>query len=76
MPAKKSAANQALARAIRAARAERGYSQESFATGAGIDRSYYGAIERGEFNVTLDTIVRIGNGLGTSLCDLLARAKL
>jgi transcriptional regulator with XRE-family HTH domain len=40
MAAKKSPANQALARAIRAARAERGYSQESFAARAGIDRSY------------------------------------
>jgi transcriptional regulator with XRE-family HTH domain len=76
MPAKKSPANQALARAIRAARAERGYSQESFAASAGIDRSYYGAVERGEFNVSLDTIVRIASSLGTTSRDLLGRAGL
>jgi transcriptional regulator with XRE-family HTH domain len=47
MPPKKSAANIALGNAIRAARRERGYTQESFAAHADIDRSYYGAIERG-----------------------------
>jgi transcriptional regulator with XRE-family HTH domain len=51
--AKKSAAAQALGEAIRSARKERGYAQEAFATRVGLDRSYYGAIERGEFNVTL-----------------------
>jgi transcriptional regulator with XRE-family HTH domain len=76
MPAKKSPANQALARAIRAARVRRGYNQESFAARAGVDRSYYGAIERGEFNVTLDTIVKIASGLGVNGGDLLAAAKL
>ncbi len=49
MQAKSSQANQALGRALRAARLERGESQEAFAARAGIDRSYAGAIERGEF---------------------------
>ena len=76
MPPKKSAANQALGRAIRAARRERGFAQEAFAARAGIDRSYFGAIERGEFNVSLDTIVRLASGLGVSASALLKRAKL
>ena len=76
MPPKKSAANQALGRAIRAARRERGFAQEAFAAHAGIDRSYFGAIERGEFNVSLDMIVRLANGLGVSASELLARARL
>jgi hypothetical protein len=53
MPAKKSAALEALGDTIRSARRERGYAQEAFAARVGLDRSYFGAIERGEFNVTL-----------------------
>ncbi|NIT59301.1 MAG: helix-turn-helix domain-containing protein [Aliifodinibius sp.] len=37
---------------IRQLRREKGYSQEGFAAAAGIDRSYMGAIERGERNIT------------------------
>jgi transcriptional regulator with XRE-family HTH domain len=74
--AKKSEANQALGRAIRAARLECGLGQEALAALAGLDRSYCGAIERGEFNVSLDTIVRLTKGLGVSASELLARAHL
>lgn len=66
----------ALGNAIRATRAERGYSQESFARRAGIDRSYYGAVERGEFNLTIQTLLRISAGLGVPAAKLLERAKL
>ncbi len=41
-----------------------------------MDRSYYGAIERGEFNVSLDTIVKIASALGVSAAALLKRAGL
>lgn len=76
MPPKKSQANQALGNAIREVRRQRGYSQEPFASHAGLDRSYYGAIERGEFNVTLDTIVKIAKGLRVKPSVLLRRAQL
>lgn len=76
MPAKKSAANQALGAAIRAARVERGYPQERFARHAGLDRSYFGAIERGEFNITIDTLVKIADGLHVPAWVLVKRAKL
>jgi DNA-binding XRE family transcriptional regulator len=76
MPSKKSAANQALGEAIRSARKQAGYTQESFAAHADVDRSYYGAIERGEFNLTVDTIAKIANGLGMSVSELFKRAKL
>lgn len=76
MPSKKSPANRALGNAVRSARGEHGYAQESFAAHAGLDRSNYGAIERGEFNVTLDTIVKIAAGLGITVAELLHRAKL
>src|SRR3984885_1369981 len=76
MPSKKSAANVALGAAARAMRAERGLPQESLAALARIDRSYYGAIERGEFNVSLDTIVKIAAALEVPASSLLARARL
>jgi transcriptional regulator with XRE-family HTH domain len=76
MPTKKSPANQALGRAIQALRKQQGYTQESFAMKAEIDRSYYGAIERGEFNVTVDTIMTIAAGLGVPAAELFKRAKL
>lgn len=76
MPPKKSPANQALGNAIRAVRKQQGYTQESFALKADIDRSYYGAIERGEFNVTVDTIMTIAAGLDAPAAELFKRARL
>jgi hypothetical protein len=48
MPPKKSSANQKLARAIRETHSQAGYSQERFARALGLDRCYFGAVERGE----------------------------
>ena len=76
MAAKRSPANQALGRTLRSARAQRGYSQEAFAHRCGLDRANYGAIERGEFNVTVDTIVKLAAGLQISAGELLGRAGL
>jgi transcriptional regulator with XRE-family HTH domain len=76
MPAKKSPAVQELGVAIRNAREEHGLTQGAFAASVGLDRSYFGAIERGEFNVTLDTLFKITAGLGVSAGALLHRAEL
>lgn len=76
MPPKKSPANIAFGGAIRDARKERGFTQESFASEAEIDRSYYGAIERGEFNLTVDTILKIAAGLEMTASELFSRAGL
>jgi len=76
MPAKKSAGVQALGIAIRSARTERGYAQEAFAARVGLDRSYFGAVERGEFNITMDTLTTITAGLGIRASTLLRRAGL
>ncbi len=76
MPPEKSPAHQAIGRAIRTARLEQGHTQETFALKAGIDRSYMGAIERGEFNLTINTLLKIGAGLDMSVSQLLARAGL
>ncbi|TMJ16219.1 MAG: helix-turn-helix transcriptional regulator [Alphaproteobacteria bacterium] len=45
-------------------------SQEKVALKAGIDRSYYGGIERGENNVSLINIARIAGALGVGVAEL------
>lgn len=47
------------------------YSQESFADKIGVHRTYMGAIERGEKNITIMTAQKIAKGLGISLSELL-----
>jgi transcriptional regulator with XRE-family HTH domain len=76
VPSKKSRESRALGRAFRATRVEKGYTQESFALKAGIDRSYYGALERGEYNATIDTVMQVARGLGIPASELWKRAGL
>ncbi len=52
------------------------YTQEGFARKASTDRSYYGAIERGEFNLSVDTVLKIAAALEMTACELFGRAKL
>jgi transcriptional regulator with XRE-family HTH domain len=76
MPTDKTATNEALGLAIREARKGQGYTQEAFALAAGLDRSYMGAIERGEFNLTLGTLLKVTGALGMSASELLGLAGL
>jgi len=48
---------------VRELRAERGWSQENFASEVGLDRSYIGGVERGERNVSLENICLIAKAL-------------
>jgi len=48
---------------LRDLRSNAGFSQEELAEKAGIDRSYLGAIERGEHNLALINIVKIADAL-------------
>ncbi|HTZ86012.1 MAG TPA: helix-turn-helix transcriptional regulator [Solirubrobacteraceae bacterium] len=66
----------AVAAAIRSARVDAGFTQESFAQEVGMDRSHYGAIERGEHSITIDTLALIAAGLDTSAWKLLRRAQV
>jgi transcriptional regulator with XRE-family HTH domain len=76
VPSKKSRDCRALGKAFRATRKEMGYTQESFALKAALDRSYYGALERGEYNMTIDTIMQVARGLGVPAWELWKRAGL
>jgi len=46
-------------------------SQEEFADRCGLHRTYVGAIERGERNVTLKTLRNLADALDTSAIELL-----
>ncbi|MBI3794184.1 MAG: helix-turn-helix transcriptional regulator [Nitrospinae bacterium] len=54
----------AFGEAIRNFRLQANLSQEELAEQAGIDRSYLGAIERGEHNPALLNIIKIAKALG------------
>jgi transcriptional regulator with XRE-family HTH domain len=65
-----------LGRAIRAARIERGISQEELAHRSQIERSYMSSIERGMQNVGIMSLVRIAAVIGTSVARLAKDAGL
>ena len=62
----------ALGRRIRDLRQKKGFSQESFADHCRLHRTYMGAIERGEHNLTIQTALTIARGLDITVSKLLA----
>lgn len=60
-----------LASNLRRLRKAKGLSQDALAFEAGINRTYVGAVERGERNVSLDNIVRLAAAVGVSPAELL-----
>ncbi len=67
--------NRVLAANLRNLRAKLGLSQEEFAERCGLHRTYVGAIERGERNVTLKTLEHIAGTLGVQPVELLKRPR-
>lgn len=63
--------NVQIGKQIQMLRRRQGISQEELADLCGLHRSHLGQIERGEVNVTLVTVQRIGKGLGVSLTQIL-----
>lgn len=60
-----------LGRKIAELRKRRGFSQEGFAHECGFHRSYMGAVERGEKNITIQMVSKIAKTLKISLSELL-----
>ena len=60
---------------IRRLRSAHGLSQESFADLCGLHRTYMGAVERGEKNISLENIEKIARRLGLSTGELLTFAE-
>lgn len=57
---------------IRRWRVERGFTQERFAQHIGIDRAYYGRIERGRQNISLKMIFLLAARLQVNPAEFLA----
>ena len=62
----------AVGKRLRAYRQARGLSQEAFADVVGVHRTYMGAVERGERNLTLKSLERIAGRIDLDPLDLLA----
>ena len=59
---------------VRRRRAALGLSQEAFADLCGYHRTYIGAIERGERNITVSTLSALAGTLKIDVVDLLVRS--
>lgn len=60
----------ALGGAVRETRARHRMSQEVLGFAASLHRNYIGAIERGEINPTMRTLVQLAHGLRVPLSEL------
>ncbi|MYM88436.1 helix-turn-helix domain-containing protein [Rugamonas sp. FT82W] len=56
---------------LRLAREEMGLSQEVLAEKAGLHRTYIGQVERGERNISVDSMERLADAVGLQLWDML-----
>lgn len=63
-------AQKKLGKRVAELRRKRGFSQEGFAHECGFHRSYMGAVERGEKNITIQLLVKIAKALKISLSEL------
>lgn len=62
-----------LGERVRELRRAKGVSQEELAHVAGLDRSYVGAVERGERNLGVDNLWRLADALEIGAGDLFSR---
>ena len=62
---------QVVATVVRRLREQRGWSQEDFAARCNLHRTYVGAIERAEENLTLRTLDKLAKPLQVHPADLL-----
>ena len=60
----------AFGSSVRSLRKEAGYNQEAFAHVCGIDRAYFGLIERGGHTPTITTVWKIADALEIAPSDL------
>lgn len=64
-----------LGEVVRNLRLELGLSQQQLAERCGLARPYIGIIERGEKAMTIETAVRIAEGLGVKLSVIFSRME-
>lgn len=63
-----------MGHAVRELRLGKGWSQEKLSFESGLHRTYIGAVERGEKNLTVKNLARIANALGVTASIVLAMA--
>lgn len=64
-----------IGKIIRELRKERGFSQESFASEVGLDRTYMGSVERGERNIAALNLIKIAKTLNVEVGVLFPAAE-
>jgi len=62
-----------VAKNLKRLRLKRNWSQEDCAEKCGLHRTYIGAVERGERNITLATLDGIAEAFGVSVLELLKK---
>jgi len=62
----------ALGQRVRELRKAKGFSQEGFADTVGVHRTWMGAVERGERNLSFHNLVLISKALGITLSEFLS----
>jgi len=73
---KRLAAEKRIGIAIRNMRLQKEWSQEQLAFECGLHRTYIGAVERGEKNLTLKNLIKVAKSLDTSAAELMSAAGL
>lgn len=66
-----SSTRQKFAENLRQLREDRGLTQEELAEKANLHRTYVGSVERGERNVTIDSMQRLADALDVPVWSLL-----
>jgi len=64
-----------IGKKIRELRKLKGFSQEGFAMEAGLGRTYYGRVERGEQNISIQNLIQIAITLHVEVADLVPSLK-
>lgn len=63
---------QSIADRVRQLRISKGWSQEELAAQCGLHRTYVGAVERAERNITVGTLYKLAGALDCNVTDLLS----
>ena len=69
----KHSARERFAQQLRSARLGRAISQEALADLAGLHRTYVGSVERGERNISIDSMERLATALDLDVSDLVRK---
>lgn len=60
-----------IGKKIKEVRKLKGFSQEGFAAKADLGRTYYGRVERGEQNISIQNLIQIALTLGVEVGELI-----